>query len=234
VPSHKGVGCDWERTEVARNAPAESQALRGGSGSSTLKPAAVQTGTPRLGRRIAIYGETGCGKTTMARRLCEALDLPFVELDRVHWRNPGWQAPDPEEFRQRVRALLDSYPDGWVCEGNYRHVRDLSLRQADSVIWMHLAWRVSFWRLLKRSIQRCWNRELLWGVQRESWRLTFLSRKSVVLNSIWHYRATNRSIARSLREVPHNARVHELLCSRQVEALIAKCSPASETVTRPR
>jgi adenylate kinase family enzyme len=191
----------------------------GASAASHSDSAAVPVG--HLARRIAIYGETGCGKTTLARRLCSALNLPFIELDSVYWRKPGWQAPDTAEFRDAVRTLLDAHPDGWVCEGTYAAVRDLSLSRADSVIWMHLSWRLSFWRLLKRSFERCWRRELLWGVQRESWRMTFLSRQSVLLKSPWHYRATNRSIAASLQEAPRGVNVHELVSKRQTEELIA-------------
>ena len=50
------------------------------------------------GRRILIWGATGSGKTTLARRLGEALNLSVIELDDLFWQ-PDWQETPAEEFR---------------------------------------------------------------------------------------------------------------------------------------
>jgi len=47
-------------------------------------------------QRINVVGTSGSGKTTVARRAAEALGVPFVELDALHWE-PGWQEA-PDEF----------------------------------------------------------------------------------------------------------------------------------------
>ena len=44
-----------------------------------------------------MIGRSGAGKTTVALRLAEALDLPVVHLDRLYW-GPGWAAMPPEVF----------------------------------------------------------------------------------------------------------------------------------------
>jgi hypothetical protein len=36
-----------------------------------------------------------------ARRAAEALGVPFVELDALHWE-PGWQEAPDETLRERV------------------------------------------------------------------------------------------------------------------------------------
>ena len=36
-----------------------------------------------LGKRIVIFGATGSGKTTLARRLGETLGLPVMQLDSI-------------------------------------------------------------------------------------------------------------------------------------------------------
>lgn len=57
-------------------------------------------------------------QTTLANELAVILNIPALSLDTVHW-NPGWVETPNDEFRARVRAFLDSHPDGWVIDGNY-------------------------------------------------------------------------------------------------------------------
>ncbi|KAG8702636.1 hypothetical protein FRC08_003356 [Ceratobasidium sp. 394] len=69
--------------------------------------------------RIAIVGNSGTGKTTLAVELSELLGIPYLSLDEVHWQ-PGWVETPAEEFRQKVEAFLLSHPDGWIIDGNYQ------------------------------------------------------------------------------------------------------------------
>lgn len=57
--------------------------------------------TRRPGRRISVVGVTGAGKTTLARRLSDLLDVPHVELDALHWE-PNWTPAPVDVFRDRV------------------------------------------------------------------------------------------------------------------------------------
>ena len=50
--------------------------------------------------RVVVVGTSGAGKTVMAKRIASALDLRFIELDRLHWE-PNWEAltvTNPDEF----------------------------------------------------------------------------------------------------------------------------------------
>ena len=49
-------------------------------------------------RRVSVVGISGAGKTTLARRLAPALDVPHVELDAI-FHQPGWTELPVEEFR---------------------------------------------------------------------------------------------------------------------------------------
>ena len=64
-----------------------------------------------LGHKILIWG--GGGKTTLGRVLSAKLDLPFVELDALHWL-PDWQQRPADEFKQLVQETLDGINSGWV------------------------------------------------------------------------------------------------------------------------
>ena len=171
-------------------------------------------------KRIMVIGVTGSGKTTLSRRIAEKLGVPAIELDSL-FHLPDWQETPRGEFRAKVAAALDAAPEGWVTDGNYSPVRDILLSRADTVVWLRLPWRVSFWRVLRRTVTRAWRREDLWNGNRESFRLSFLSRDSILLWSITHHQAHARNFRRDFASMPHNAELVELHSDREVEAFVA-------------
>lgn len=174
-----------------------------------------------LGRRIVVYGVTGSGKTTVARRLGALLGLPVIELDALFW-NPNWVDTPADEFRTRVQSAFDAAPAGWVCDGNYTgRLGDFAVSQADSVVWMHLPLWVTFRRVLTRTVSRALRREVLWGTNQESWRLSFLDRNSILLWSLTHHWATARNIKTVLSETDARPRVYELKSARDVGKFLA-------------
>jgi adenylate kinase family enzyme len=166
---------------------------------------------------------TGSGKSTLARRLGAALGLRVVELDAIRHAT-GWDSTPYDVMRERVTAVLEGAADGWVCEGNYRRVRDIPLSRADTVVWLRLPWRVSFSRLLRRGIGRAYSREPLYGPEgpRETWRKLFFSTDSILWWSTHHHRKTIASVERALADVPHTAKVIVLRTPAEVEALASR------------
>ena len=179
----------------------------------------------RRPRRILVWGATGSGKTTVARALGETLGLGVIEMDALFWET-GWAETPLPAFREKVIAALGAQPHGWVSDGNYFRVRDILIPAADTIVWLKLPWRVSFWRLLRRTIARTLRREALWGTNRESLRNAFLSRESVLWWSIRRHREHRRNLARALADVPRHADVHVLASSRDVSAFIERTAHA--------
>jgi adenylate kinase family enzyme len=131
-------------------------------------------------RRIAVRGGAGSGKSTFAREVARRLAVPYVELDALH-HGPNWREASAEELQTRVRAALDD-ERGWVVDGNYDgKLGPLVLDRAQLIVWLDLPLRVTFPRLLRRTVRRAWRREELWNGNRESFRLAFLSRESILL-----------------------------------------------------
>ena len=115
-----------------------------------------------------------------ARELARRLDLPYVELDALHWDSPDWSEPTAGEFRARVREAMEAAPDGWVIDGNYEWKLDgLVLGEADTIVWLDLPLRLKLRRLWRRTTERIRDDLELWGGNRESWRGAFWGRESL-------------------------------------------------------
>ncbi len=169
--------------------------------------------------RIVVYGVTGSGKTTVSRRLGALLGLPVIELDSLFWE-PGWTATPEDRFREKVQRVLAAAPEGWVCDGNYSRVRPEVIGHADTVVWLRLPWRLTFWRLFWRTMSRAWSREVLWNENRESWRTTFFSHESILWWSLRYHRKSMRNIAAGMGQAPAGASVVILRSTREVETFL--------------
>ena len=182
-------------------------------------------------RRVVVYGQSGSGKTTVGRAIADALGVAHIELDALYHR-PNWQPTPDDEFRAKVTAALDAHPEGWVVDGNYRVIREITLPRADAIVRLRLPFRVVYPRLVWRTVSRAWRRQELWNGNRESFRLSFTSRDSILLWGISHWRAHVRSLDAALREIPHTAPVIELRSSREVEAFVRGLSAPSPHQTK--
>jgi adenylate kinase family enzyme len=117
-------------------------------------------------RRVSVVGNSGAGKTTVARVLAERLGLEHVELDAI-MHQPDWVELEPDEFRRRTTDRLDAAADGWVVCGNYSIVRDVVWTRADTVVWLDLSFLVVMGRVTRRTVRRVVTREELWNGNRE-------------------------------------------------------------------
>lgn len=175
----------------------------------------------RIGPRVSIYGNSGSGKTTLGRELGEMLGVPYVELDAVFHANPNWADLSREEFRGRVGEFLEANPGGWVLDGNYSVARDITLPLADTVVWLHLPFRVVYPRLARRTVVRSFQHAELWNGNRETLRQTFLSRDSMLLWGVSSWRKSIANTGKDLATIPHRAKVYELCSTRAVREFVA-------------
>ncbi len=121
--------------------------------------------------RVRVVGNSGVGKTRLARDLARRLQVPYLEVDALHHR-AGWQEAPVGELRAAVQHALDDYEashGGWVADGNYASVEDL-LAAADTIVWLDYARHVVVWRVVRRTLARLVARVQLWNGNRERWR----------------------------------------------------------------
>lgn len=148
-----------------------------------------------VGRRYVVVGNSGSGKTHLAKRLAARLDLPHIELDALNHR-AGWHEAPVEELRAELArkiATLEAAHGGWVVDGNYRS-RVADLLHPDTYVWLDYPRALVVSRVVRRSLGRVLLRRELWNGNREEWRF-LLSRdpaKSIVLWSWTNHDDTRR------------------------------------------
>jgi adenylate kinase family enzyme len=169
-------------------------------------------------RRISVVGNSGSGKTSVARAIAAVAGIPHLELDSV-FHQPDWQPLDTAEFRKRV-AEFTSGP-AWVVDGNYSAVRDIVWRLADTVVWMDPPRHRVMRRLAARTLRRMVTRAELWNGNREEWRFLFNADESILLWA-WtsHHKYRDRYL--SAQADPENAHLEfiRLRTEGQAAALI--------------
>lgn len=141
-------------------------------------------------RRVIVVGSSCVGKSTLAARLTQVLDVPRIELDEIHW-GPGWTTDPPDVFREKVEAAVAE--PRWVCAGNYAIVRDLVWSRATALVWIDLPFARTFARALRRTAVRTLTREQVCGDNRERW-LGFFDRDWIPYWVIRTWRSTRVGI----------------------------------------
>ncbi len=115
--------------------------------------------------RVWIVGGPGCGKSTLARELAERRGIEPVTLDAFFW-GPDWTPVPTKEFLARVDGELAA--DRWIVDGQFAASVEAFAHRADCVVWTDPPLRVTWPRLLRRTLRRWIRREELWGGVRET------------------------------------------------------------------
>jgi len=100
-------------------------------------------------RRILVIGNSGGGKSTLARNLGEKLGLPVIHLDVLFWK-PGWVERDRDEYRASVVEALAA-PE-WICDGNFTSTFGMRMALSDTIIWIDRSRFLCLFRAIKRAI----------------------------------------------------------------------------------
>lgn len=98
--------------------------------------------------KIHIIGGAGGGKTTLAKKLGDALAFPYYDLDTIAWKD---HQKVPLENRIQAVGQICAQPS-WITEGIFLWWTETLLHQADAIIWLDLPFPVTGWRILKRHV----------------------------------------------------------------------------------
>jgi len=104
-------------------------------------------------KKILIIGSGGAGKSTIASKLGERLNIPVTHLDKYYWK-PGWVESPSDEWREKVQSLVKY--DQWIMDGNYKGTFDIRFKEADTIVILDFPPIICIFRSLKRRFQY-WN-----------------------------------------------------------------------------
>jgi adenylate kinase family enzyme len=110
--------------------------------------------------RTLIIGNPGSGKSWLAERLAKHLQVPWVDLDTIHWLSDEHSIPRPRaEALGMARGLASK--ERWVIEGVYGGIVTELLPRATALIWLCVEDEECVANIRQREAQRDKNDELL-------------------------------------------------------------------------
>ncbi len=99
-------------------------------------------------KKVAIFGNAGGGKSTLAYLLAGKTQLPLLILDKIQYRAGGEAIPEAEFLAQHANLLAE--PE-WIIDGfgNLQTVFE-RIEQADTLIYVDLPLITHYWWVTKR------------------------------------------------------------------------------------
>jgi len=178
-------------------------------------------------KRVAVFGNTGGGKSTLARRLAEVTGLPLYPLDLIQFRVGGDPVPDKEYATAHAELLRR---DEWVIDG-YGTLATAWERfnAADTLVYIDLPLRTHYWWVTKRLIKSLFIHPEGWPDGSPLWHSTIHCYKVA-----WrcHTRLTPKYRA-LVTESAGVKRVHHLRTPAEMQAFLASLGRERAARDRP-
>ncbi len=88
-----------------------------------------------LGTKICIIGPSNSGKSTLAQKLGQKLNLAICHLDQLaHLEHTNWQRRPDTDFVAEHDAFIQN--ENWVMDGNYSICMPQRFARASAIIWL--------------------------------------------------------------------------------------------------
>jgi adenylate kinase family enzyme len=101
-------------------------------------------------KKVAVFGNTGGGKSTLSKKLSEITGLPLYILDKIQYQSGGIEVPQ-EDYKHAHEKILAT--DRWIIDGfGCMETLWLRLNEADSLVFVDLPLYIHFWWVTKRLI----------------------------------------------------------------------------------
>ena len=100
--------------------------------------------------KIIIIGNSGSGKSWLAKRLVNITSMPVIHLDDLFWEPGGF---DKKRSCEEVDFLIQKSKEEttWVAEGVFGDLAEQYLDVAEFFIWLDIDWQICKKRLEERG-----------------------------------------------------------------------------------
>ncbi len=165
-------------------------------------------------KRVAVFGNTGAGKSTLARRLAEITGLPLYPLDLIQFRAGGEPVPHDEYLKTHADILAR---EAWIIDG-YGDTKSAWERfaAADTLIHIDLPLAVHAWWVTKRFLKGLFVAPEGWPANSPLWRSTLSSYRVL---GLCHKHLTPK-YRQLIAEEASRKRVHHLRSRADVRAFL--------------
>ncbi|MGE0724055.1 MAG: adenylate kinase [Alphaproteobacteria bacterium] len=165
-------------------------------------------------QRIAIFGNTGGGKSTLARRLAAITGLPLHSLDLIEYRPGGARVPRADYLAAHAALMHD---DRWIIDGFGCMATTLErFARADTLVHVDLPLARHFWWATRRLIESPFRPPEGWPENSPVWSSTINSYKVI---GRCHRQLTPR-YRQLVAEAAGSKRIHHLRSRAAIEALL--------------
>ena len=168
--------------------------------------------------KIAIFGNAGSGKTTLALQLKDALNLPLYHLDQYYWL-PNWERGNLEEFKVVHNDLCEN--DIWIMEGSYYKLLPKRILHADVVIFLDMPRYLCVWHILKRAVLHF--DKVIPGNPAQCKQHLFNFKFLEFLRWVWNFNNRNRPMINAiLEEFKDTKQIYVLRSPLEIESFVEK------------
>ena len=168
----------------------------------------------RAMKRVAVFGNAGGGKSTLARRLATITGLPLYVIDKLQFKDGGVAVPH-DAYLQLHREVLAR--ENWIIDG-YGDTTTVLERcsVADTLIHVDLPLPIHYWWVTKRLIKGLFATPEGWPENSPMWSSTMDS-----YSVLWrcHRRLTPR-YRQLVVDMAASKRVHHLTSPARMAAFL--------------
>jgi adenylate kinase family enzyme len=163
-------------------------------------------------RKVAVFGNAGGGKSTLAKRLAELTGLPLYPLDTIKYRAGGGEVPHDEYLKIHTDLVGG---DEWIIDG-FGCVASAWERfsRADTLIYIDLPLFTHYRWVTKRLVKGLFVNPEGWPENSPMWSSTMNSYRILWL---CHRRLTPR-YRQLIADVASSKRVHHLRSAGEMKA----------------
>jgi adenylate kinase family enzyme len=166
-------------------------------------------------KKVAVFGNTGGGKSTLAKRLADLTRLPFYPLDRIQFRAGGDAVPHDDYLKAHADLLRQ---DAWIIDG-FGCLASAWERfsEADTLVYLDLPLVTHHWWVTKRLITGLLATPEGWPENSPMWHSTVHSYKVLWLC----HRGLTPRYRQLVADAAASKRVHHLTSPAAIAAFLA-------------